>query len=157
MDSRYLHHLRHPHSYESRALRLTHEWEDWGPQIRHTWADLIEPWEFEVYVVTPNLPIIYQGIVGTVLIVQSLHPDKTAGLLTAVLRANPITDIIATAHSLDVMETQDNIIHYAQVDRQCAVLQPGGLPAWLEVLLLMERDLPVLLPRLRLRTACLRL
>ena len=129
LDSHYIHHGHHPHNLASRALRLNNEWMEWEDQIRQVWADLILPEEFQVYVAMPRPPTtIYQGTVGTVLIVQSEQFDKTACLTTAILRSNPITETIETAHSLDRIESQINIFRWAQVERQCALLHQSGGP-----------------------------
>ena len=121
LNSHYVSHQRHRRNDSPRPVRIDMDYETWEEGFRFVWEDLADPDAvMEVYVVAPSPPLtIFQGTVGTVILVQHPLPDHLACVITCILGAPPEARITETAHSFETLMEYDNIIRASDMAEVC--------------------------------------
>ena len=121
LNSHYVSHQRHRRNDSPRPVRIDMDYETWEEGFRFVWEDLADPEAaMEVYVVAPSPPLtMFQGTVGTVILVQHPLPDHIACVITCVLGAPPEARITETAHSFEPLMEYDTVIRASDMAEVC--------------------------------------
>ena len=86
-NSHFVSHERHRHNPEPRPVRITEDLDSWDEVFRTAWFDLLDgEAPFELFPVRPMPPVtMYQGTMGTILIVQHPIHDHRACVIASLI------------------------------------------------------------------------
>ena len=120
-NSHFISHERHRRNPAPRPVRIDLDYETWEAGFRFIWEDLQDPAaDLDVVLVRPMPPVtIFQGTVGTLVLIQHPLPDHSACVLTSVLSTLPEPRITETAHSTESRVPYDDIVQLSDMADLC--------------------------------------
>ena len=120
-NSHFISHERHRRNPAPRPVRIDLDFEEWEAGFRFIWEDLQDPAAvLDVVLVRPRPPVtIFQGTVGTLLLIQHPLPDHSACVLTSVLSTLPEPRITESAHSIGTRVPYDDVIQLSDMADLC--------------------------------------
>ena len=126
LNSHFVSHERHRYNPEPRPVRITEDLDSWDAVFRTAWIDLLdEGAPLELFPVRPTPPVtMYQGTMGTILLVQHPIHDHRACVITSLIGDLPDARIVETAHSMETVVPYDTVIEVSGVSEICR-LGPG--------------------------------
>ena len=128
VNSYYIDHTRHLFHDTARIPRFDQNWAEWDAGVRHVWEDLVDPAAaLDIVMIQPQPPFFpFRGTSATIIVQQHPVPTRAACLLTAVFPMDPDFMVLETAHSLERILQQPEILRLAGVEAHCQHRRDNG-------------------------------
>ena len=134
LETWYIHHDRHRHCREARAIKLHDNPQEWAEEILALW-DLQGDLEADVilHLVQPTPPCTrFQCVLGHVIVEHAPQPEKTVGILSIDASDQRGSSLEHEAHSLEDFMGRNMVLRKAELDVFCqtriCTVSLGALP-----------------------------
>ena len=134
LETWYIHHDRHRHCREARAIKLHDNPQEWAEEILELW-DLQEDLDEDIilHLVQPTPPCTrFQCVLGHIIVEHAPQPEKTVGILSIDATDHRGTSLEHEAHSLDDYMGRNMVLRKAELDVFCqtriCTVSLGALP-----------------------------